>query len=64
MNEEVGLFLIILFGIALYFLPFIVAKIKKSERSTQVFLLNFFLGWTFFVWVIAFVIAVGKNKKM
>lgn len=48
----------------IYFLPFIVSLVRGSKRSTQIFLLNFFLGWTFLVWVIALVMAIGKKEKI
>jgi len=45
--------LIILFGI--YFLPTIGAVLRKKKQKNAIFLLNFFLGWTFIGWVIALV---------
>lgn len=56
-------FLFIIICLLLYFLPFIVAKLRDSNRSAQVFVINFFLGWSGIGWVIALVIAVGKNKE-
>ena len=39
--------IIILVGVLLlYFLPYIIAKIRKIRNSTSVFWLNLFLGWT------------------
>jgi len=32
--------------LALYFLPYAIAKIRKIKNSTSVFWLNLFLGWT------------------
>jgi len=48
----------------IYFLPFIIALVRGSKRSAQIFLLNFFLGWTFLVWVIALVMAIGNKEKI
>ena len=45
---------IVLFFIAAYFLPFIIALIRDVRNKTSVFFLNLFLGWTvigFFVLV-------------
>lgn len=61
--ENFGIIIVILILLSLYFLPYIVSKIRSSNRSAQVFLLNLFLGWTFVGWVIALVIGVGKNKE-
>lgn len=57
------IFLFIIIGLLLYFLPFIVAKLRDSDRSAQVFIINLFFGWSGIGWVVALVIAVGKNKK-
>ena len=43
-----------------YFLPFIIALARKHVDSTAIFVLNLFLGWTFFGWVVALVWAVKK----
>jgi RsiW-degrading membrane proteinase PrsW (M82 family) len=61
--DEALIIFFILFGLVMYFLPFIVAKARNSNRSGQVFVINFFLGWTFVGWVIALVIGVGRNKN-
>jgi hypothetical protein len=50
-----------LVGIALYFLPTIVALAKSKHNTTSIALLNFFLGWTFVGWVIAMVSAVSSD---
>ncbi len=43
-----------------YFLPSIIGEKKKN--ATSIFLLNFFLGWTFIGWVVAIVWAVSKDN--
>jgi hypothetical protein len=54
------LFLIVL-AILIYFFPSVVAR--KKENFKAIFVLNFFLGWSFLGWVIALVWAVMKEKK-
>jgi hypothetical protein len=39
----------------LYFFPFVVACMRKHKNSEAIFILNLFLGWTGFGWVIALV---------
>jgi hypothetical protein len=53
-------FLFSFFIFAIYFLPFLIALIRNHIDSTAIFVLNLFLGWTFFGWVIALVWAVKK----
>lgn len=50
----IGIILFIL-SLALYFLPTIIALLRGHRNSLAIFLLNFFLGWTFFGWVVALV---------
>ncbi|NBU62643.1 MAG: superinfection immunity protein [Chlamydiae bacterium] len=61
MEEFIGcLFLIILIGF-IYFLPSIVGRNKRN--SLAIFVLNFFLGWSFMGWVGALVWACLKEKE-
>ncbi len=46
--------------IASYFLPTIIALLRRQPNSLAIFLLNFFLGWTFFGWVVALVWSVTR----
>lgn len=57
--EIVGL-LIILFTLACYFLPLIVALHRGHSNALGIGLLNFFLGWTLLGWVGALIWSVHK----
>ena len=46
---------------ALYFLPTIIAAARDRHNKGAIFLLNFFLGWTFVGWVVALVWAVSST---
>ena len=48
--------------VAIYFLPTIISIIRKHRNMTPIFILNIFLGWTFFGWVAALVWSVFKEK--
>jgi len=50
-------------GLLIYFIPSIVAAIRKHNNRNSIIVLNFFLGWTFFGWVIALVWALTDNVK-
>jgi hypothetical protein len=45
--------------VALYFLPTIVAGVRRHPNQARIAVLNIFLGWTFVGWVIALVWAVS-----
>lgn len=46
--------------LSLYFLPTIIALIRRQPNALAIFLLNFFLGWSFIGWVVALVWSVTK----
>ena len=50
---------IILFLIAMYWLPTIIAVVRRTPSALGVAALNFFLGWTIVGWIIALVIALA-----
>jgi hypothetical protein len=47
-------------SLVLYFLPTIIAVVRHHRNTLGVFLLNFFLGWTFIGWIAALIWAVVK----
>ncbi len=47
--------------LALYFMPTIIARNK--EGAVGIFLLNFFLGWTFVGYIIALIWALSARPK-
>ena len=53
----------ILIGVAIYFLPYIVASARERPDSASIGALDFLLGWTFIGWVIALVWALMPIKK-
>jgi hypothetical protein len=50
-------FLSVLF--LMYWLPTIVAIVRRTPSALGVAMLNFFLGWTVIGWIIALVIALA-----
>jgi hypothetical protein len=53
--------IVFIISLAFYFLPTIVAVIRKKRNALAIFLLNLFLGWTFIGWVVAIVWAATKD---
>lgn len=58
--ETLGAIILIIGGLALYFLPTLVAQGDHHKNTAGIFVLNLFLGWTFIGWVVALVWAVSK----
>lgn len=60
-----GVFLLLIFvvGAAFYFLPLIVALIRKMPNVGSIAVINFFLGWTFVGWIVAMAMACGSATR-
>ncbi len=54
-------FLIVL---VLYFLPSVVAVVRKVTHQGSVVVINLFLGWTFIGWVIALAMACRTSRVL
>lgn len=50
-----------LLGVAVYFLPSLVAAARQTHNVTGIFLLNLFLGWTGIGWIIALLLAIASS---
>jgi len=53
-----GVFLLLVLfavGLALYFLPALIAASRHHPNATAIFVLNLLLGWTFVGWVVSLV---------
>ncbi len=48
----------LLFAIALYFVPAIIAAARQTHNATAILLLNIFLGWTVVGWFVALLLAI------
>ncbi|MFA5604938.1 MAG: superinfection immunity protein [Dehalococcoidales bacterium] len=59
-SSIIGLTLFV-FSLAIYFLPTIIAVVRKKRNTLAIFLLNLFLGFTFIGWVVALVWAATKD---
>jgi Superinfection immunity protein len=51
-----------IFCLGLYFLPTIIAIVRKMPNTGSVFVVNLFLGWTFIGWIVALVMAAGSAQ--
>jgi hypothetical protein len=47
-----------LFALALYFAPAIIAAARNTHNATPILLLNIFLGWTVIGWFVALLMAI------
>lgn len=55
--------LLFILMVLLYMTPYLVAGFRNTKNSTQVLILNIFLGWTFIGWVIALAMAFSEEKR-
>lgn len=55
--------LLVIAGLGVYFLPCFVAGQRKIKSSGGVFVVNFFLGWTFIGWVVALAWAASGESQ-
>jgi hypothetical protein len=61
-GSAVAVLLVVVVGICLYFLPTIVAVRRKVTNQGSVFVINFFLGWTFVGWVVSLAMACRTSN--
>ena len=52
-------FILIVIGIALYFLPSIIGY--RKDNFISIFMLNLLLGWSFIGWVVALIWALSND---
>jgi hypothetical protein len=50
-------------GLAIYFLPTMIAWYRDSPVAGSVTVVNLFLGWTFIGWVVSLAMAVGGRRS-
>jgi hypothetical protein len=51
-------------GLAMYFLPTIVAMARKHRQLPAIALLNIFLGWTVLFWILSLVWALTSPAQV
>jgi hypothetical protein len=59
---DLAAMLFITFGIALYFLPLIIAVMKNKRNMLAISMLNLFAGWTLLGWIAALVWACLEER--
>lgn len=51
------------FGVAMYFLPTIIAVVGRRRNAVLVAVVNTLLGWSFVGWIVALVMAVTREPQ-
>jgi len=64
MQDTFFAIIMVFFGIAIYFLPTIIAASQKKKNTSAILALNIFLGWTIIGWVISLVWAFTYEEKV
>jgi hypothetical protein len=50
-------------GIGLYFLPLIIAKIRRTQHGAGIFWVNLIFGWTILGWIAALIWALVEKRS-
>lgn len=50
-------------ALAVYFIPVVIAYVRRHNNILAVLVLNVFLGWTFFGWLAALLWSLNKDIK-
>ena len=56
------MYIIICVLLTLYFLPLMIAVVRRHPEISQIALINLFLGWSIMFWVVSFRHAVGLDS--
>ncbi len=62
--EALLLVFLILAGIAIYFIPTIIAFVRGRINKGAILCMNLFLGWSFIGWVVALIWAVKEPDNV
>ena len=62
--EALLLVFLILAGIAIYFIPTIIAFVRGRINKRAILCMNLFLGWSFIGWVVALIWAVKEPDNV
>ncbi|WP_446431052.1 superinfection immunity protein [Pseudomonas sp. 1121_17] len=49
-------------AVVVYFVPMMIAFYRRHERHTSIFILNLFLGWAGFVWLVCLMWAIFGHR--
>ncbi len=58
-----GVIVLLLFIVGLYFVPTIVALIRRHHQTGAVLVINLLLGWTLIGWAVALAMAVSAHRQ-
>ncbi|GFO81220.1 MAG: hypothetical protein A49_08470 [Methyloceanibacter sp.] len=53
----------VLVGVAIYFLPGLLASFRKHRNHNAIFVLNLLLGWTVIGWIVALIWAFTNPAR-
>ena len=59
---ELMIIMLVLFQF-IYYIPAMIAMSKKRPDTLKIFIINLFVGWTLFGWVIIFVWVLITNSR-
>lgn len=56
-------FILLIIVLSAYFIPCIVALVRKHQHTVPIIIINILLGWTFVVWVVCVAWSFMPVKK-
>ena len=60
---EFVIFLLIIFPLAVYLIPTIIALIRRQSNMVAIILIDILAGWTLVGWIIALVLSVTTPRE-
>ena len=60
--ESILLLLIVTMLLCIYYIPFLIAEVRKIKNKTSVFWLNTFFGWSLIGWLVLIFYSSLVNK--
>jgi hypothetical protein len=62
-NEAILFLLLVIIGLIIYFVPSIVAVLRRHHQMKALVALNIFLGFSYIGWVVALVWALTDERR-
>ncbi len=62
-EQDTVIVIMLIVGVAVYFIPSIIALLRMKKNLFAIIALNFFLGWSLIGWVVSLVWSLSSDSK-